>query len=608
MKTSTQVDVRSAMTRLAAARPPVANHTEGIVPRAERARLLRSIVEAPTPATSSASLPPPAPGPSPERPWVDATMPGAPRRRVLAGGLVAAVVAAGLAVAGLVGTGDEQAQVKAGPGDGPNLPALAPETPATSFAPTGLPEGVVLQEVSVEPAPPPLPGSPYAEVYGRVGPDSAVEEAVAVITATAPGFVDALLRDSGATTSPVPGQPAQLDIDFGQGLVARSSDMRVTDTVCGTGGCVEIEEELVVMVLGRDLDGGASALPALDQDLKLRVGAAVLGDRVDASALIADGFTVVYEGDQVPGLSPGPQTVLHFGDDSGRRGVTLRLEEGRELSPASLAWQFPRSRPVQVRGHDGLLVADERLTAVTWQERPGLVLSLEVTGFSEDEALALAEGVEEVSEASWLPTTGEVGGPQPAPGPIGPQDSVTSDGAGASGPEVVLGEGRAGDQQWQLVGYEVETRSGSGDADVCIELRASAALSGTCWEVGVPTAGPAPGEYFVSPNRESVLNGQVLSWSTLHPAVATVRFLLDNGETLDVATVTHERFGTHVVAAMPQDARSVTVALLDESGSEVQRREVPAATPPTDGHNGTSVNRSDHQFGWWVNAVWATSG
>ncbi|MBA2438957.1 MAG: hypothetical protein H0V52_11510 [Acidimicrobiia bacterium] len=405
MKTTTRS--ATVMTRLACSRPPVADHTEGIVPRAERAQLLRSIVET---SVSSAPTAPAEPMYEPERALVDATTPSAPRRRVLAGALVAAVVAAGIGVAGLVGTRDDAAQVNAGTGEGPALPAPEPETAATSFAPTGLPEAVVLQEVSVEPAVPPLPGSPRAEVYNRMSPDGTIEAAVAVITATEPDFVDALLRDSGATTSPVPGQPGQLDIDFGQGLVARSFTDKPPETVCGTGGCVVIVDQgPSSMVLGRDLDGGVAALPAIVENLVLAADG-----RMQAPALADDGFKKVYEGDQVPGLSSGKRTVLRYGDDSGAQGVTLRLEEGPEFDPASVAWQFPETRPVEVRGHDGLVVVNELLTSVIWQERPGLTLSLDVTGFTEDEALALARGVEEVSEAPWLPVQGETGTEPPS--------------------------------------------------------------------------------------------------------------------------------------------------------------------------------------------------
>ncbi|HEV2070518.1 MAG TPA: hypothetical protein VGR26_12050 [Acidimicrobiales bacterium] len=409
MKTTTKSGIHSAMTRLTAARPSVADQTEGIVPRAERARLLGSIVEAPSmpaPPTTSAPALRREPVPDHDPAWEDAPTP--PRRRALAGALVAAAVATGLVVAGLVGTGDEAAQVNAGPGEGAPPPALAPAPPGPSYAPTGLPDTVVLQGVSVEPAAPPLPGSPYAEVYGRFGPGGTMEEAVAVITATAPDFVEELVRNSGATTAPVPGGTGQLDVDFGEGLVARSFNTGSPETVCGTGGCVVIvdQENLAVMVLGRDLEGGASALPAVIEELELRADAPAPGERVEAPALVVDGYTAIYEGHQMPGLVPGPQTVLRYGDQSGRLGVTLRIEEGHHLDPASIAWQFPEARTVQVAGHEGLLVANDLLISVTWQERPGLTLSLDVSGLSEGEALDLANTVEEVSQEEWRELTG----------------------------------------------------------------------------------------------------------------------------------------------------------------------------------------------------------
>ena len=399
---------KSGMARLAAARPSVADQTEGIVPRAERARLLRSIVEAPSmPARPTTSAPTLHDAPAPDHDGASRGAARSPRRRALAGALVAGAVAAGLVVAGIMGVDDDAAQVHAGPGEGPPLPALAPDPPGVSYAPTGLPDSVTLQGVSVEPATPPLPGAPYAEVYGRVGPDGAMEEAVAVITATAPGFVEELLRDSGATTAPVPDQPGQLDIDFGQGLVGRSFTADGPETVCGTGGCVEIVPQLpTYLVLGRELAGGASALPAVIGELELRAEAPAPGERVEAPALVADGYTTVYEGPQVPGLSPGPQTVLRYGDESGRLGVTLRIEESRHFDPASIAWQFPETRSVRVGGHEGLLVANDVLTSVTWQERPGLTLSLDVSGLTQDEALDIATGVEQLTQEQWRQLTG----------------------------------------------------------------------------------------------------------------------------------------------------------------------------------------------------------
>ena len=407
MKSTTKSGTQSAMARLTAARPSVADQTEGIVPRAERVRLLRSIVEAPSmPAPPTTSTPALRRETEPDhnRAWEDATR--SPRRRALAGALVAGALAAGLVVAGIVGVDDDAAQVHAGPGEGPPLPALAPDPPGVGYAPTGLPDTVTLQGVSVEPAIGPLPGSPYVEVYGRMGPGGAMDEAVAVITATTPDFVEVLLRDSGATSSPVPDQPGQLDIDFGQGLVGRSFDTAEPETVCGTGGCVVIvDDRFTVMVLGRDLEGGSAALSDIFKQLEL-ADAIALAERVEAPGLVADGYTAVYESHQVPGLFPYPQTVLRYGDESGRLGVTLRIEESRHFDPAGIAWQFPETRTVQVRGHEGLLVANDVLTSVTWQERRGLTLSLDVSGFSEEEALDLANGVEGVSQEEWRELTG----------------------------------------------------------------------------------------------------------------------------------------------------------------------------------------------------------
>ncbi|HEV2811426.1 MAG TPA: hypothetical protein VGV93_13635 [Acidimicrobiales bacterium] len=409
MKTTTKSGIHSAMARLTAARPSVADQTEGIVPRAERARLLRSIVEAPSmPAPPTTSAPALRRGqvPNHDTAWEDATT--SPRRRALAGALVAGAVAAGLVVAGIVGVGGKAAQVHAGPGEGAPPPAPAPAPPATSYAPARLPDTVVFQGVSVEPATAPVPGSPYAEVYGRFGPDGTMEEAVAVITSTGPGFADAFLRDSGATASPVPHQIGQLDIDFGQGLIGRSFHTGKTMTACGTGGCVEIvdQENLAVMVLGRDLEGGAAALSAIADDLVLEADALIPSDRVEAPALVTDGYTAVYEGHQVPGVVAGPQTVLHYGDQSGRQRVSLRIQDGRHFDPAGIAWQFPEARTVQVGDHEGLLVANDLLTSVTWQERPGFTLSLDVSGFSQDEALDIATGVEEVTQDQWRELTG----------------------------------------------------------------------------------------------------------------------------------------------------------------------------------------------------------
>lgn len=54
-----------------------------------------------------------------------------------------------------------------------------------------------------------------------------------------------------------------------------------------------------------------------------------------------------------------------------------------------------------VRDHEGLLVANDLGTSVTWQERPGLILSLEVTGLTENEVVDIANGVREVGEDEW---------------------------------------------------------------------------------------------------------------------------------------------------------------------------------------------------------------
>ncbi|MGI8759615.1 MAG: hypothetical protein ACR2K0_09960 [Acidimicrobiales bacterium] len=565
MNTTTRSAGHSAMARLAAARPPVADHTEGIVPRAERARLLRFIVEAPpslAPSVPRASRPV---APMTDVAWGDPPAPPpTSRRRLLAGALAAAVVAAGLGVAGLVGVGDDAAQVTAGPSEGA-LPAAVPPGVPAGFAPTALPDGVVLQQVSTEPAIPSLPGSPYMEVYGRVGPEGTVEEAVAVITGTAPDFVDALLDGTGATTSPVPGRARELDIDFGQGVVARS--MTTDDrTVCGTGGCVKIVEDgLSVMVLGRDLEGGGAALPAIVDGLELRADAPTPEERVDAPALVAGGFARLYQGDQIPGVSPASRTVLRYGDESGRLGVTLRLEDGRDFDPASLAWQFPETRPVEVRGHGGLLVANGLLTSVTWQERPGLTLSVDVDGFTENEAVDIANNVEEISDAPWMPVQGE----RP--------DSVGTNGVEPSAPVVVLGEGQVGHQRWQLVGYRTESTPGNAPGDVCTELRVDGnAVSMGCSPQELLDAPFEPGNYVRRLGAEAAqVGGLVLVSGEVHGSVASVRFLFDTGGPRDVPTTgTAEGLGTHVITTMPLNVKEATAVLLDHSGVELQRPEI----------------------------------
>ncbi|HVL02922.1 MAG TPA: hypothetical protein VM386_00650 [Acidimicrobiales bacterium] len=86
--------------------------------------------------------------------------------------------------------------------------------------------------------------------------------------------------------------------------------------------------------------------------------------------------------------------------------MTLRIEDGRHFDPASIAWQFPAARSVRVGGHDGLLVANEVLTSVMWQERPGLTLSLDVSGLTQDEALDIATRVEQLTQEKWRQLTG----------------------------------------------------------------------------------------------------------------------------------------------------------------------------------------------------------
>ncbi len=171
----------------------------------------------------------------------------------------------------------------------------------------------------------------------------------------------------------------------------------------------------------------------------------------------------------------------------------------------------------------------------------GITLALDVSGLTEIEAVDIANGVREVGEDEWRTVVGtsgtgdrlnvpEVVSPSAEPDGV----LVTSDAGVPTGPETVLAEGEAGVQRWQLAAYPVDPATGSG-AKVCTELRVGGStVSVSC------TVGLLQEEHFIldgyvsslGPERE--LGDQVLFRGQVHPAVASVRFPLDTGETLDV--------------------------------------------------------------------------
>ncbi len=190
-------------------------------------------------------------------------------------------------------------------------------------------------------------------------------------------------------------------------------------------------------------------------------------------------------------------------------------------------------------------------------------LSLEASGLSEEELVELANEVREVGEDDWqalvrliADTEADVVLPQPA------------------GPVSVLSEGRAGDQSWQLVAYEIDdTAPDYADSDYCLKVR-PVEHNQSCVSRRSLDQVVTAGSYFMELGPRAELDGRTIFTGTFNRDVASVRLLFDTGATFEVDTVgVAQGFGVHLALTLPDDVASATAVLLDAQGDELQRQE-----------------------------------
>jgi len=92
-------------------------------------------------------------------------------------------------------------------------------------------------------------------------------------------------------------------------------------------------------------------------------------------------------------------TLQYWQAPDGARFV-MTVVEAPDLSIDQLAWWIPGSGARKVRDTTALYLAREE-TYLTWVERPGTVVSLQATGLSEQELVAIAEGLRPIGGAGW---------------------------------------------------------------------------------------------------------------------------------------------------------------------------------------------------------------
>jgi hypothetical protein len=133
-------------------------------------------------------------------------------------------------------------------------------------------------------------------------------------------------------------------------------------------------------------------------------------DAATAVPALPVGFTPISSGteDGVP-----PRVTLqswHAGDGS---RFSVAVSEDARATVEDLAWWLPGSQARKLRNTTALYRGgDESL--LVWIERPGTVVTLQGNGVSEQELVAIAQGLRPISDAAWRDLTNRAPAPPPS--------------------------------------------------------------------------------------------------------------------------------------------------------------------------------------------------
>ena len=237
------------------------------------------------------------------------------------------------------------------------------------LAPTGVDGRFRLSGADTDPQTSSQPGGIF-RAFGRRGPDSVALQASAVIT------VPSDFALVGAEPEPAPLRVLGRDVavsrdDFGRRILAWSQ-----------------ADGQTVGVMTSDLSEGE--LAALAESL-------IGGDATKDVPTLPTGFTPVHSG-PLPGGPPRVSFQNWEADDGDSFNVSVNEVPGVTID--DLAWYLPGGRATTVRGRTAIY-SDRRDADLVWIERPGTVVTVHAIGVSENDLVALAEGLRPVDEAAW---------------------------------------------------------------------------------------------------------------------------------------------------------------------------------------------------------------
>lgn len=299
-----------------------------------------------------------------------ADVPAARRpRRGVALMAAAAVVAVAVGIYAAVqwsDGGDDVGVVAAAPGEVPHL------------VPAGVPQGLALGAAIDLPVDDDDSGDVSLRLYGRGSADDPFADGDLGVFVAAPGVI---VPDDVTPAVAVHGRGAE----FAWPEVGPTT-LYWTEpdgTYVGVASHAMSDDELAAAAEDLSLtDGQVDGVP----------------DGFAPVALYADAHVLHREG-----LPVSPDTggySVSYGTDGGERylAVASHKDDGAHLQV--LRWWY-RARPVEVRGHDGVLGSTEDQLVLSWLEAPGVVVTMSARGISEDELLAVAESLRAVSAEEW---------------------------------------------------------------------------------------------------------------------------------------------------------------------------------------------------------------
>lgn len=139
------------------------------------------------------------------------------------------------------------------------------------------------------------------------------------------------------------------------------------------------------------------------------------GDAATAVPALPVGFDPIKSGSD----SGSPPMTLQSWEAAGGDRFSMAVGEGPYAGVDDLAWWLPGGRALKVRDTTAVYLAALEEAFLVWVERPGTVVTMQASGLSEQELVAIADGLRPISDAEWVELTTRVP-PVPALAVSGP--------------------------------------------------------------------------------------------------------------------------------------------------------------------------------------------